>query len=82
MCVALCPKALKWAAGFACKLKQRQAAANLSLAIALASDTKQLLKIRNEFVEFLTMCKSAGVDLDVDITNSLKIFTPTRRYKV
>ena len=47
MNVTLCPKVTNRAAGFACKLKQRQTAANLSLALALSSDTRHLLKIKN-----------------------------------
>ena len=79
MCVTLCPKATKWSAGFACKLKQRQAVANLFLAIALASDTKHLLIIKYEFLEFLTTCKSAGLDVDLDTIHWPETPTPTRR---
>ena len=64
--------------GFACKLSPKQAAANLAMALTLAADTKHLSAMTKEYLEFMTMCMTAGLDIDLNIDNYPDTLIPAK----
>ena len=59
----------KWAEGFARQKTQRHAAAYLAMTVALTADTMQLSACSREYFAFLTMCRTVGFALKLNIAH-------------
>lgn len=60
-CLASCPNQAKWALGFACGWKNREAACKLALAVAMAADHPNLQEVIAKYPEFGVVCASQGI---------------------
>eukprot|EP00929_Paragymnodinium_shiwhaense_P123112 TRINITY_DN9661_c0_g1_i1.p1 TRINITY_DN9661_c0_g1~~TRINITY_DN9661_c0_g1_i1.p1 ORF type:complete len:412 (-),score=151.96 TRINITY_DN9661_c0_g1_i1:200-1435(-) len=60
VCIALCPKLMRWGVGLGGKMAEREKAAKLSLAVAVASGSGELLNLCRKVPDVAYYCAAEG----------------------